>query len=83
MLICRESDVRALHRLQAIEGGRWAYLIETPFMAFPRWVVGTTDARNDDVRIVLTCGLQVTAEAEFVRRWGSVAERAALKEGEP
>ena len=64
-LIMAELDVRTLHALERLKDGRWAYLIETPFMTFPRFAVGTTSATNEDVRIVVTCGLLPTAEAEF------------------
>ena len=77
-LICREADVKVLHRLREVEGGRFAYLIETPFMTFPKFAVGTCSAGLADVQILLTCGLRVTAEAEFVSRWGTQAEREAL-----
>jgi hypothetical protein len=60
-LIEREPDVKKLHRLEQC-GDRFRYLIETPFETFPKFVIGTTDATNNDVRIEHSCGLQSTAE---------------------
>lgn len=71
--IVREADVKVLHRLEDVGMGRFAYLIETPFMTFPRFVVGTTDADNEEVMICLKCGLLASAEEEFGMNWGGSA----------
>lgn len=44
--ILSEPDVHALHNLSPIPGGRWVYIIETPFATFPKFVLGTTDDDN-------------------------------------
>ncbi len=64
-LIRREQDVRQVIALQPLGDGRALYLIETPFMTFPKFVVGSTNEHNDDVRILMACGARWSAEAEF------------------
>lgn len=58
----QEDDIRHLLRLERIDGGRYRYLIETPFKTFPKYVIGTTDALFDDVRIEHRCGLLTSSE---------------------
>jgi hypothetical protein len=60
----REDDIKRVVRLVPC-GGRFRYLIETPFKTFPRFVIGTTDETFDDVRLEMRCGLLATAE----RHW--------------
>lgn len=45
-LILAEPDVVTIHGLAPLHGGRWAYLIQTPFASFPNFVMGTTDDEN-------------------------------------
>jgi hypothetical protein len=66
--IGRESDVRRVLELTPIGGGRFRYLIETPFATFPRFVIGTTDAENEDVRIELKCGAEWNARQQWAER---------------
>lgn len=52
-----EADVKKVWALEALpEPGRWLYLIETPFMTFPKFAVGTTNQANSAVQILMTCG---------------------------
>lgn len=60
-LIEQEEDVKRVIRLEP-HGDRFRYLIETPFETFPKFVIGTTDATNEDVRIEHKCGLEATAQ---------------------
>jgi hypothetical protein len=67
-LIEDQDDVRrvvALERVESPGGWRWLYLIETPFMTFPKFAVGTTDADNEDVQILTTCGSIWAAQESF------------------
>lgn len=71
----RETDVEAIHALQPLPNGRALYVIETPFMTFPKFAVGSTNAANDDVRILATCGALWCAEEqfdEFLKRGGDL-----------
>lgn len=61
-----EDDVKSIIRLESI-GNRFRYLIETPFETFPKFVVGTTDAAFDDVRLESRCGMLSTAEKAWDR----------------
>ena len=45
-LIRQEPDVIHIHALAPLKGGRWAYLVQTPFASFPNFVLGTTDDEN-------------------------------------
>lgn len=68
-------QVLGLELLPAAEderGERWAYLIETPFMTFPKFAWGTTNALNNDVRIVGTCGAEWNAVEQFTEMLGGV-----------
>lgn len=47
-LILRESDVLSIHNLEEQPDGSFLYLIETPFATFPRFVIGRTDAENEN-----------------------------------
>jgi hypothetical protein len=60
----REDDVKQVLRLEP-HGARFRYLIETPFETFPKFVIGTTDAENSDVRIEHRCGLLSTAMEQW------------------
>lgn len=64
-IMAREEDVKRIVRLEPTGTGRFRYLIETPFATFPKFVIGTTDAKFDDVRLELRCGLLESAE----ERW--------------
>lgn len=63
----REEDIKRVVRLIANGGGRYMYLIETPFATFPKFVIGTTDAAFEDVRLKLRCGLIESAEEAWLR----------------
>lgn len=74
-LLLDEQDVKAVRALQPLPDGRALYLIETPFMTFPKFAVGSTNAANDDVRILATCGALWSAEEqyeEFLKRGGDL-----------
>lgn len=64
-LIRREQDVRRVIALQPLGDGRALFLIETPFLTFPKFVVGSTNEPNDDVRVLMSCGARWSAEAAF------------------
>jgi len=62
----QEDDIKRVVRLERA-GDRFRYLIETPFKTFPKFVIGTTDAEFDVVRLELRCGLLESAEAAWDR----------------
>lgn len=72
-LLNEESDVKRVLALELLpatvplgnDERRWAYLIETPFMTFPKFAWGTTNALNNDVRILGTCGAEWSAIEQF------------------
>lgn len=67
-LIEAEADVKRVMALEVLPGGeprRWVYLIETPYMTFPKFAVGTTNAENTEVSLLLTCGSEWAATAGF------------------
>lgn len=64
-LLRREQDVRGVIALQPLGDGRALFLIETPFVTFPKFVVGSTNEHNDDVRILMSCGARWSAEDAF------------------
>jgi len=64
-VIRRSLDVQKLHFLKRLPCGRCVYLIETPYMTFPRFAVGTTNDANDDVRLISTHGALWSAEESF------------------
>lgn len=66
-LITREADVFALHALARRSDGTFLYLIETPFATFPRFVIGSCDARVADARPLFRCGQRWSADAEWHR----------------
>lgn len=71
-LIAAEPDVRAVLELEPIAGtGDWRYLIETTFRAWPRYVIGRTDATLADVHITLRCGHIDTARAAWTAAAGA------------
>lgn len=55
---------RIVELIPSGEPGRYLYLIETPHK-WPRYVIGTTDALCDDVRVVLKCGELWSANAAW------------------
>lgn len=69
-LISREADVRRIVALVPLAGVRAAYLVETPFEMFPRFVVGTTDTENAEVEIGLRCGAEWSAREYFEQQFG-------------
>jgi len=66
-IMLREQDVKRLVRLAEWSGGRFLYQIETPFATFPKFVIGTTDAAFDDVRIKHRCGLEESSDEAWNR----------------
>lgn len=77
-LIKREADVRRVVELVPLASGRFAYLVETPFETFPRFVVGTTDAENEAVEIDLRCGAEWSARAHFETHYGAATPHAEV-----
>jgi hypothetical protein len=73
-IMAREEDVKRIVRLERA-GDRFRYLIETPFATFPKFVIGTTDAKYDDVRLELRCGLLESAE----ERWPELMANAGYE----
>jgi hypothetical protein len=72
-LIAAEPDVQRVVRLARIAGGRFRYLIETPFATFPKFVIGTTDAQLEDVRREVKCGAPWNAESIWAQKESGVA----------
>lgn len=64
-----QEDVRRVMALEVLPSSgpllRWLYLIETPYMTFPKYVVGTTNANNTEVEILLACGSEWAATDAF------------------
>ena len=65
-LIEAEPDVKRLVEL-AVIGTGWLYLIETPFETWPRFVIGTLSPDGSGPRILLNCGQEWSARAEWHR----------------
>jgi hypothetical protein len=63
----QEADVKRLLKLEPLANGAFRYLIETPFETFPKFVIGTTDALNQSVRIEMRCGALWNAEEHWAR----------------
>ena len=61
-LIRSEEDVFMLHALSDLPGGRFAYMIQTPFATFPKFAVGTTDKDNASPAVLLQCATKWSAE---------------------
>lgn len=71
-LLEEESDVKRVLALEPLaededdyDKQRWLYLIETPFMTFPKFAWGTTNALNNDVRQLGACGAEWNAIEQF------------------
>lgn len=70
-LISSETDVKRVVALEPLEPlveqaePRWVFLIETPFMTFPKFAVGTTNATNTEVVTLMTCGSEWAATDAF------------------
>lgn len=65
--IQKEPDVLQLHELSRQNDGRWLYLIQTPFVTFPKFVIGRTDLTNEWVEVLFRCGAEWSARAEWDR----------------
>lgn len=63
----KEPDVHAVLELARQTDGRWLYLIETPFVSFPKFVIGRTDVENESVDLLFRCGAEWSARAEWDR----------------
>ena len=61
----RATDVQEVKRLQKLACGRFAFLIETPFVTTFRFAVGTTDFALEDIRLISQSGALWTAEDAF------------------
>ncbi len=71
-LIAKQSDVYSVLELYRQVDGKWLYLIQTPFVTFPKFVIGRTDVENESVEILLRCGSEWSARAEWDRqRYGA------------
>jgi hypothetical protein len=68
-LIEQEPDVFRVLALESFDAtdpdSRWLYLIETPFASFPRYVIGTTDAGNEDPEILFQSGSEWAAREQW------------------
>lgn len=75
-LIRAEADVFALHALVPVPGkpGRWLFMIETPFVSFPKFVIGETDTENDAPELLLKTGAHWNAAAE----WPAILSKRSL-----
>jgi hypothetical protein len=69
-MIAREADVKRVVECEGIGGGRFRYLIETPFQTLPRFVIGSTDAALSRIRIALRCGAEWNAIAQWQKGVG-------------
>jgi len=66
VLIQQEADVLEVLALSWLsQESRWLYLIKTPFATWPKYVVGTTDATNENPEICFRCGHEEFARKEF------------------
>ena len=78
LCLLNEADVQRVLALEplpyAADEQRWVYLIETPFMTFPKFAVGTTNAANNDVRILVTGG----AEWSAIERFNTALEQGGV-----
>ena len=66
-LIQREADVHAVLELARMADGKWMYLIQTPFVTWPKFVIGLTDVENESVEFWLRCGSEWSARVEWDR----------------
>jgi hypothetical protein len=65
--IQKEPDVLLVHALARQADGRWLYLVETPYITFPKFVIGRTDLSNESVELLFRCGAEWSARAEWDR----------------
>jgi len=72
-LIQKEPDVGQLIALSPLKGGRWAYLIQTTFATFPKFVMGTTDGENKAVIILARAAHDWSIRDEYKNLTQSVA----------
>jgi len=67
-LIKKHSDVYDVLGLYRREDGMWVYFIQTPLdWVSPKYVIGTTDAQNENFRANVRCDAEWTARAEWSR----------------
>lgn len=66
-LIKREDDVFDVIALSRRCDGVWLYYIRTPFVSFPKYVIGETDAENAAPRPTFRSGTEWSAAAEWDR----------------
>ena len=73
--IQREPDVLRVFELSLRTDGSWMYFIQTPFVTFPKFVIGLTDADNESPEVVFRSGAKWSASAAWDRlRHGKGAE---------
>lgn len=60
--------VKEVLRTFRLKDGRWLYLIETPLITFPKFVVGTIDEPGNAPQVELKCSLFSIADGYFERR---------------
>jgi hypothetical protein len=66
-LVQKEPDVVQVLELSRLPDGQWMYLIQTPFVTFPKFVIGRTNVENQHVVVVFRCGSEWAARAEWDR----------------
>lgn len=62
------ADVKRVLKLEP-RFSRWLYLIETPFVTFPRFVIGMCDEQGMQASVKLSCGTERIA----LERWSDIA----------
>ena len=61
-----QDDVRKLHGITGPDAeGFYRYLIETPFLSFPRFVVGRISEDGEAVIVLMSCGRLENARMAF------------------
>lgn len=67
-LLQKEADVHQVLELSRQSDGKWMYLIQTPYVTFPKYVIGRTDVENESVDILFRCGAEWSARSEWDKR---------------
>ena len=68
-LIKAEPDVHDVLELAKDDSGQWLYLIRTPLeWVFPKYVIGSTDAKNEKPQVLVRCSAEWSALAEWNRQ---------------
>ena len=67
-MIKAEPDVYDVLELAMDATGRWLYLIQCPLeWVFPKFVIGMTNATNDDARPLVRCSARWSADEEWAK----------------